>query len=285
MFTLIENLEDLNFLNLELLNKPFVAVDTEFRRTSKDNMKLSLMQLNDGEETYIVDCILIKTPGDSCGFLFSKEITKIFHSCKEDIDAINNWTNKRQALNNLYDTQLANAFLGGSFSIGYQDLVFETLGVMIDKKETRSNWIKRPLRDSQLAYAASDVEFLLELYKSQIDQLKNQKKLTWIKEELDLMISGISKELEDQMCSRSSMKINKEEKKSLLNDCNRIVLEVAKSSAINPTLLFSKRHQKEFFELVMYMGPNEAFKFISKWRKDLLFSPLSFLFKKISFNK
>ena len=175
--------------------------------------------------------------------------------------------------------------MGGSFSIGYQDLVFETLGVMIDKKETRSNWMKRPLRDSQLAYAASDVEFLLELYKSQIDQLKNQKKLTWIKEELDLMISGISKESEDHPCSRSSMKINKEEKKSLLNDSNRIVLEVAKSSAINPTLLFSKRHQKEFFELVRYMGANEAFKFISKWRKDLLFSPLSFLFRKISFNK
>ncbi|SVD23713.1 uncharacterized protein METZ01_LOCUS376567, partial [marine metagenome] len=208
----------------------------------------------------------------------------IFHSCKEDIDAINNWTNKGQVLNNLYDTQLANAFLGGSFSIGYQDLVFETLDVMIDKRETRSNWMKRPLRDSQLAYAASDVEFLLELYKSQIDQLKSQKKLTWIKEELDLMISGTSKELEDYKCSRS-MRINKEEKKSLLNECNKIVLEVAKSKNINPTLLFSKRHQREFFELVMYLGVNEAFKFISKWRRDLLFSSLSFLFRKISFNK
>ena len=80
MFTLIENLEDLNFLNLELSNKPFVAIDTEFRRTSKDNMKLSLMQLNDGEETYIVDCILIKTPGDSCAFLFSKEVTNLIQN-------------------------------------------------------------------------------------------------------------------------------------------------------------------------------------------------------------
>ena len=74
MYTLIENLEDLNVLNLELMNKALIGVDTEFRRTSKNNMRLSLMQLNDGEETYIIDCVLINNPGDSCNFLFSKQV-------------------------------------------------------------------------------------------------------------------------------------------------------------------------------------------------------------------
>ena len=45
MFTLIETSEDLRFLNNELLKKSHVGVDTEFRRTSKTNMKLALIQI------------------------------------------------------------------------------------------------------------------------------------------------------------------------------------------------------------------------------------------------
>ena len=41
MFNLISTLEDLEFLNNELNSKSVVAVDTEFRRTTKDNMRLA----------------------------------------------------------------------------------------------------------------------------------------------------------------------------------------------------------------------------------------------------
>ena len=54
MYTFIENIEDLAFLNDELIDKPYVAIDTEFRRTSKDNMKLALLQVNDGERKSIL---------------------------------------------------------------------------------------------------------------------------------------------------------------------------------------------------------------------------------------
>ena len=46
------------FLNEELLQKPYVGVDTEFRRTTKDNMRLGLLQVNEGEETFLIDTIL-----------------------------------------------------------------------------------------------------------------------------------------------------------------------------------------------------------------------------------
>ena len=65
---------------------------------------------------------------------------------------------------NLFDTQLAEAFLNGDYSIGYQRLVEKKIGITVDKGETRSNWIRRPLTDSQLKYAVSDVDFLIELF-------------------------------------------------------------------------------------------------------------------------
>ena len=52
-FNLINTIEDLSFLNEELLKKPFVGLDTEFRRTTKDNMRLALLQINDDEEIFL----------------------------------------------------------------------------------------------------------------------------------------------------------------------------------------------------------------------------------------
>ena len=92
MFTLIETSEDLLFLNQELLQCPCVAIDTEFRRTTKDNMKLALMQVNDSNEIYLIDCLQIKEPKEICSFLSSQDTKKIFHSCREDIEAIYSWT-------------------------------------------------------------------------------------------------------------------------------------------------------------------------------------------------
>ena len=169
MFTYIDNLDDLSLLNSELEQKPYIGLDTEFRRTTKDNMQLALLQINDNDEIYLVDTIAIKDPEDQCGFLFLDSVTKIFHSCKEDIEAIFSWTDKKMV--NLFDTQIAEALLNGHHSIGYQTLVQEKLGIRLDKKETRSNWIRRPLTDSQLNYAVSDVEFLIHLYLEQKEEL------------------------------------------------------------------------------------------------------------------
>ena len=57
IFPLIDSLNDLEFLNQELKKKSYIAVDTEFRRTTKYNMKLGLLQINDEDEIYIIDHI------------------------------------------------------------------------------------------------------------------------------------------------------------------------------------------------------------------------------------
>ena len=275
MFTFIDSIEDLAFLNEELLQKPYVGVDTEFRRTTKDNMRLALLQVNDAEEIYLIDTVLIDDPQEHASFLFSESVTKIFHSCKEDIEAVYAWTG--QIMVSLFDTQLADAFLNGHYSIGYQGLVEEKLGITVDKGETRSNWIRRPLRDSQLNYAASDVEFLIELYIGQKESLVKENKLAWLEEEVRFLSSRIFNPLD--IIEDAAIELTKAEERTLLNKFNEVILHTAEAQNINSTLLFSKKSQKDFLRLTLDIGLEDALNKITNWLSVLIKTPISSLLK------
>tara|TARA_Y100001970_G_scaffold292146_1_gene432176 strand:- start:1906 stop:2739 length:834 start_codon:yes stop_codon:yes gene_type:complete len=270
LFTYIDNIEDLSLLNKELLDTPYLGLDTEFRRTTKDNMKLSLLQVNDGEEIYLIDAVLISNPKNECDFLFSDSVIKIFHSCKEDLEAIHSWTGRIMV--NLFDTQLANALLDGEYSIGYQGLVEEKLEIILDKQETRSNWMRRPLSDSQLNYAATDVEYLIHLFNEQEKELIKSNKIDWLNEEINSLISLTFEPIKRDDVIAS--KLNKSEESNLLRKFNEIVIHLAEREEVNPTLLFSKKNQKEFLRRVLNQGFKDASKFITNWRKELIKAPL-----------
>jgi len=266
LFTYIDSLEDLSFLNQELLQQPYVALDTEFRRTTKHNMKLALLQVKDEDEIYIIDTILIQDPGEHVSFLFSDLVTKIFHSCKEDLEAIHSWTQKKMV--KIFDTQLANSFLDGDFTIGYQGLVEQELGIVLNKNETRSNWIRRPLSDSQLKYAALDVEYLINLYKIQRQQLSQSSKLDWHDQEIKKIIENTFNI--DSSFSKLERTISKSQEVELLNKFNKVVAEISRREKVNPTLFFSKKAQKDFIRLVFLEGLDSAYNEISYWKSQLI---------------
>jgi len=275
LFTFIDSLEDLAYLNKELLTKSYVGVDTEFRRTTKDNMRLALLQINDGEEIYLIDTVAIVDPKDQCSFLYSKSVTKIFHSCKEDLEAVYSWT--KEIMVNIFDTQLANSFLDGNYSIGYQGLVHQKLGIDLNKNETRSNWIRRPLSDSQLKYAALDVEYLIYLYESQIKELQRSNKLNWLNEDIERLIYLTFNKTNDPEDLKRC--ISKAEENSLLYEMNKFVEEISYRESINSTLFFSKKSQKDFLRLIYVAGVEGACKEITTWRKDLIEEDLFDLLK------
>lgn len=265
MFTFIDSLEDLSYLNKELSQKPYLGVDTEFRRTNKDNMKLALLQVNDDDEIYLIDTILIDDPGSSADFLFSPSVTKIFHSCKEDLEAVFAWTKKEMV--NIFDTQIANSLLDGDFSIGYQGLVEQEMDIVLNKNETRSNWIRRPLSDSQLKYAVLDVEYLIYLYKVQKEELINTTKLEWHDQEIKRLIEVTFNPLIHNDLERT---ITKAEESDLLLRFNKAVEIISEREKINPTLFFSKKAQKDFLRLVFKEGIEIACKEITIWRSQLI---------------
>ena len=275
MFTYIDTRENLSYLDKELLKKPFVAVDTEFRRTTKDNMRLALLQINDGEEIYLIDTVLINKPREECNFLFSDSVVKIFHSCKEDLEAIFAWTDREMI--NIFDTQLAHALLNSNFSISYQDLVEEKIGIVLEKKETRSNWLRRPLSDDQLKYAALDVEYLIYLYEGQVDELKKQKKIDWHRQDIDRLIRNtFNPHLMNGDIPRT---LPLSQEKLILFNFNEIVQTIAKRENISPTLFFSKKAQKDFLRTVLLRGLNPACEEITIWRKELIYKDLLMLLK------
>ncbi len=275
MYTLIESIDDLTYLNEELLQKEYIGVDTEFRRTSKDNMRLALLQVNDGDEIYLIDTLSISDPKEFASFLYSDSVTKIYHSCKEDLEAVFSWTNKEMI--NIFDTQLANSFLEDDYSISYQGLVEKKFGIQLEKNETRSNWIRRPLTEAQLKYATLDVEYLIDLYIHQKAQLIRTGKLEWLKEDI-LRLIDIT--FSSQIASgESSRIISKAKENDLLNDLNKIIERISKEQAINSTLFFSKKSQREFLRLVFDKGFQFASSRITKWRLNLLEDDLIELLK------
>ena len=266
MYTYINSKEDLNFLNHELLTKPFLGVDTEFRRTNKNNMQLALLQVNDDEETFLIDTLAIDNPKESASFLFADTVLKIFHSCKEDVEAIYAWTN--QEMVNIFDTQIANAFLDSDFSISYQSLVEKELGINLDKKETRSNWMRRPLSESQLKYAALDVEYLIHLYRLQKQQLSNTSKLSWHDQDVKRLLEMTFIERTNYV--ELDRTISKVQEAEMLSRFSKVVEEISRREKINPTLFFSKKSQKDFLRLVLKVGLDSACKEITLWRSELI---------------
>ncbi len=158
-------------------NLSLLAVDTEFMRSKTYYPIAGLIQVNDGEKNYLIDPTKITDFYPFVEILDNEEILKVIHSCSEDLEVL------QHALGclpkNMLDTQIAGAIAGYGFSVGFGKLVSAVLGVDLPKSETRSDWLQRPLSQSQLLYAALDVEYLYALSKKLIEQLEEKQRLSW----------------------------------------------------------------------------------------------------------
>lgn len=84
----------------------------------------------------------------------------------------------------LFDTELAGRLLGLP-KVGLGTLVETQLGFSLAKEHSAADWSVRPLPDEWLAYAALDVEFLIELWDLLQNQLSEQNKFIWAQQEFD----------------------------------------------------------------------------------------------------
>ena len=154
MYRIIDGSEALQTQLSALAHGQALMCDCEFVRERTYWPELGLLQLGIDDQALLVDPLPLDRECVPLRDLFQAKLV-VMHAPGEDLECLLRrfgWLPKR-----LFDTQLAAAFCGFGPGLGYRALVQQFCGVELEKGETRSDWLARPLSQSQLRYAAEDV--------------------------------------------------------------------------------------------------------------------------------
>ncbi len=159
---------------------PLLALDTEFVRETTFYPIAGLLQLGDARHQYLIDPLRIDdwTPLQQ---LFATNSYKVLHACSEDLELLNRLLGC--APRPLFDTQVGAALAGIGFSLSYQALVQTCLDIEVEKEQTRSDWVRRPLSDAQCHYAALDVAYLPTVFAQIAERLNALGRFEWWRED------------------------------------------------------------------------------------------------------
>ncbi len=160
-----------------------IGVDTEFVRERTFYPALGLIQISAGGANTLIDTQAIEDLEPLAHLLRDPEVTKVFHSCGEDLEVL--YHRFGEFPREVFDTQIAAALAGRGAALGYGKLVATMFEVELPKDKTRPNWLRRPLTEAQKRYAALDVAFLLPAYSELHGELRRLGRESWLREELD----------------------------------------------------------------------------------------------------
>ena len=203
--------------NIQLmLSEKVIGVDTEFVRKKTYWPKLSLIQLVSESLELIIDI----QAGLDLTILWevfrNKDILKVFHSCKQDIEAIYHLSDVIPIT--IYDTQIGAMFCGYNEPISYAKIVEDFLDIKLDKDLQYSEWGRRPLKKEMYEYAINDARYLIRLYKLLKKRIGKNKKQTWLDEEFSEF--SFIKEFKDR---KKINKIELSNRANYLNGDNNII--------------------------------------------------------------
>ncbi|WP_130802770.1 ribonuclease D [Acinetobacter ihumii] len=191
MFHFIQQQDDFAHV-LEQMNQSSVyGLDTEFIKVDTLWPKLGVFQVNVNHQIYLLDGTTLDLKPFWQQLYAAKQ--NIFHACGEDIDLIYHYA-QQDALQNVFDTQVALSFLGHGLQVSYQNALKLILNIEIDKDQTRSDWLARPLTTEQLNYAANDVIYLLQLADQLKQQLQQKNQYEFVLEDCQSLTKEIAKE-------------------------------------------------------------------------------------------
>ncbi len=178
---LIESSSDMDAMLDHIASQSIIAVDTEFQRETTYYPKLALVQIATDSNVICIDPVAFDAKPALKKILLNKNITKIFHACSQDMEVLYYYLGETP--DTIYDTQIANAFLTDHHQIGYAALVENELGIQLDKSQTRTNWLQRPLTEKQIQYAGDDVLYLYQLHRILENKLQQAGRKSWFAEE------------------------------------------------------------------------------------------------------
>jgi ribonuclease D len=187
---LIATEAELADLGERLAGAPRYALDTEFHRERTYWPTLALVQVSWEEpgasraDVALVDPLALDV--SSLGAVLAGPGTMVAHAADQDLEILERQCGRGPS--RLLDTQVAAGFAGhGTPSLG--SLAQSYLGVELAKGDRLTDWRARPLTAGQLAYAAADVDRLLELADAVTADLDRRGRRAWAEEECESLRS------------------------------------------------------------------------------------------------
>jgi ribonuclease D len=166
-----------------------IGIDTEFMSEGRYRALLCLVQIAVDDvggspvpRIELIDALDNTVDTTSVAELLADPAIEIvLHAGRQDVAILRRaW---RTEITNLFDTQLAAGFVGGSAQTGYGNLLGAMLGRRVGKTASYTRWDARPLTAEQLSYAAEDVAHLLELADEVQRRLRETGREGWAREE------------------------------------------------------------------------------------------------------
>lgn len=160
-----------------------VAMDTEFVRERSYYGKLGVIQVAaDGVEA-VIDPLEVESLDPLLEVLFDPAIEVVVHAGRGDFEIFYEMTGR--VPNNIFDAQIAAAFVGYGSQISYANLVRRVTGVALAKGQQLTDWTRRPLSKKQLAYALDDVRYLMRIRNQLRSELQRLGREAWVREECE----------------------------------------------------------------------------------------------------
>ncbi|WP_329743298.1 ribonuclease D [Dyella sp. A6] len=159
------------------------GLDTEFMRRNTFHPQLALLQLGWNGRYALVDPLAFDIGDALQPRLGNDGRTVVMHSAGEDLETLAPFL--PEGPGTLFDTQIAAAFAGMGLGVSYRALVAELAGAELDKGETRSDWMQRPLTESQRVYATLDVVYLDTLHAQLAERLHQRGRSAWHAEDCE----------------------------------------------------------------------------------------------------
>ncbi len=175
-FELIEDDATFAVLVDRLVDQERYAIDTEFHRERTYFPQVALVQIADEHGIALVDALSVDLHP------FAKVLDgpglAVMHAARQDMEVMERSCGTIPS--RLIDTQLAAGFLGYT-SPSLSTLLERELQVKVPKADRLTDWLRRPLGDAQLTYAAADVANLLELHTILMDRVEGKGRTDWVK--------------------------------------------------------------------------------------------------------
>lgn len=174
-----------------------VALDTEFIRERTYYPQLALVQLATRDHVLLIDPVVPGMADALRPLLLDPAVVKVMHSASEDLQAL--LRGAGAVPGPLFDTQVAAAMCGMGAGLSYQKLVEQVTGAQLEKGETRSDWLRRPLSESQLKYAADDVLHLHEIHDFLQARLQQLGRAHWLRQDNERAVANARNDVDDPL--------------------------------------------------------------------------------------